>query len=533
MSSPNSDGDTQPRVPKSGASVTSRREDSGFVDPAPPSVSVRSKKTARTPPLKKKATPAELNPVSEHEQQQQQPPVVELVEVAEEVQAQNPQQQPEGAESLEQQQQRQQQQQQNPSGGHQPSSGGPPPPPPPGGSGQNPPPPPPSGGSGQNPPPPPPSGHLPPAMASHVKTHVQLPKYSGHPVGKSFQGTAGMVTELMDVNDWVLQVSDIGGAASWKDTVLAKQAAIALIAATPAYNWYKSHMRKDAARLATWDGFRDAIVLEFSPPVDACEKVDIIKSFRQAKDERAGDFLNRITIGYDRFILGLTAAYTGAPFSAETTDETTRRNLVVGVATEYHLASFFLVGLQEHLLKDVTKSGATTLEEMLAVAKRSEQAHAQGARHRIAAVGAVADGLTEPAAPAPQSKAVTQPLADAIAAAVRAAMGGKGGGKGQGSSGKNKSRPLSEVTCYYCFANGHYSNDCKQRMTERLAGKFRPTINDAFMTKEAFERLSKEERQKGRKQMSASSVPAAPAANPVEGVVTNERLFTSFFNEGN
>jgi hypothetical protein len=259
--------------------------------------------------------------------------------------------------------------------------------------------------------------------------------------------------------------------------------------------------------------------------VDACEKVDIIKSFRQEKDERVGDFLNQIKIGYDRFILGLAASFLVAPSNSETPAEKTRREMAVGLATEYHLASFFLVGLQDHLLRDVTKSRSTLLEEMLQVAKRSEQAHAQTAKgHRIAAA----------AAPVPVEPTLAEAVAAAVAAAFASRGGGGGGGKGQGQGqsggqgGKTKTRPLSEVTCYFCLTLGHYSNNCELCKKERAQGKWRPTIKDAIMSKEAFDKVSKEEKQRGR------TFQASAAAPPVGAVtdVTNERLFSSFFTEG-
>jgi hypothetical protein len=111
--------------------------------------------------------------------------------------------------------------------------------------------------------------------------------------------------------------------------------------------WYKANQSKNSASLATWVGFRAAIIAEFAPPGDARDKVDILKSFKQLKDERVGDFLNRIRIGHERFILGLAADYNVAPYTAESAVQVSYRESVVAITTDYYLASFFLVGLRE------------------------------------------------------------------------------------------------------------------------------------------------------------------------------------------
>lgn len=367
-----------------------------------------------------------------------------------------------------------------------------------------------------------------------VKTQVRLPQYSGHPVGRSFQGPAGMLVELLDVNDWCLQVGDIGGAASWSDTVTAKQAAIALLPNSPAYNWYKANQSKSSASLATWVGFKAAIILEFAPPVDAGDKVEIIKSFKQAKDERVGDFLNRIRIGHERYILGLAADFNIAPYTAETPAEQAYRDKVISITTDYYLASFFLVGLHDFLLKDVTLVGCTSLDEMVAVAKRSEQAFLQGAKpHKISAVQPDASGVENSAAKSQNFEAM-------IAAAVAAAFA-KGGANKPSSKAKGAGRPKEDITCFFCFAKGHYANECKARQQERDAGKWRPTVRDAFMTKEAYNALSPDAKQRGRDMIAAGvhthavpergSVAAArPSvwANPESGPA-QEGLFNRFF----
>ena len=92
------------------------------------------------------------------------------------------------------------------------------------------------------------------ASATSSKSR-EVPPYSGHPVGKSYQSVDGLRTELFEVFDWTLQAETRGQANKWADDVLAKQAAMAFPPATPAYLWYKLN-QKD---VQTWATMRPAI----------------------------------------------------------------------------------------------------------------------------------------------------------------------------------------------------------------------------------------------------------------------------------
>jgi hypothetical protein len=261
--------------------------------------------------------------------------------------------------------------------------------------------------------------------------------------------------------------------------------------------WYKANQSKNSASLATWVGFKAAIIAEFAPPGDAGDKVDILKSFKQLKDERVGDFLNRIRIGHERFILGLAADYNVAPYTAESAVQVSYRESVVTITTDYYLASFFLVGLHDFLLKDVTRAGCTVLEDMVRVAKRSEQAFLQGAKpHKISAVQPDASGNEDASSKGQNFEAM-------IASAVAAAMNINKSANRPSSKQKGNGRPKEDITCFFCFAKGHYANECKTRQAERDAGKWRPTIKDQAMSKDAYANLSSEVKQKGRDMIAA------------------------------
>jgi hypothetical protein len=79
--------------------------------------------------------------------------------------------------------------------------------------------------------------------------------------------------------------------------------------------------------------------------------------------------------------------FLSAQFAADTQQLVAYRQSVIQVVLKYHMASFFLLGLKDDLLKDVTKNNYRTLEEMVATARFSEQAQMQGrSRHTIAEV---------------------------------------------------------------------------------------------------------------------------------------------------
>ena len=223
-----------------------------------------------------------------------------------------------------------------------------------------------------------------PAAASTSSKSREVPPYSGHPVGKSFQSVDGLRTELFEVFDWTLQAETRGQANKWADDVLAKQAAMAFPPATPAYNWYKLH-QKD---VQTWALMKPAIEREFMPPFDAADKVAVLKSFRQERGERVSDYSTRITLSYQRMTHNLESLFEVDPtYSAEDAQTKAYRRKVVAKVLDFHRASFFLVGLDEDLMAEVTRSGSEDMEVMLNIAKRAEQARNQAGRpHRISAV---------------------------------------------------------------------------------------------------------------------------------------------------
>ena len=84
-----------------------------------------------------------------------------------------------------------------------------------------------------------------------IKTSVDLPVYSGHPVNTKYTGKDGTCTELSRVQDWLFEINKIGKAGGWTPEIMATQAAMKLVPGFPAGNWMKVvEQSRDAAKIA-------------------------------------------------------------------------------------------------------------------------------------------------------------------------------------------------------------------------------------------------------------------------------------------
>ena len=91
---------------------------------------------------------------------------------------------------------------------------------------------------------------------------------------------------------------------------------------------------------------------------------------------------------------------------------------------------------------------------------------------------------------------------------------------GNKPSRKDKTRDSNKVWCYHCGVQGHYCNTCPTRQAERAQGKYRATILCPFITKEQWDRLTRDEKQRGK-----YMVPGAP--NPPTGLHLWQRFLTA------
>ena len=327
-------------------------------------------------------------------------------------------------------------------------------------------------------------------VADNIKGQIVVPRYSGHPEKTSFQGEKGLQTELFSASKWARRIDQIKGAAGWTDSTTAHHAKLALLPTQPTGVWLD--VNAEEPFMGKWSTMRPMLIAEFAVYIDASEKVEILRSFRQLPSEAVGAYVNRIRLNYQRFLEDLEKEWD----PNETAVEAAVRKATVKKVTEYHLGSFFCLGLADSLLKDVTKSNKTSLEDMVTIAKQTERANLQAKkRHNISAVEesaapAVATAVSPPApTPAPQ---------DEIIAFVRSQMNknrnpgrGRGGQRSRGNRGRGRGNGRN-LSCFYCFVSGdrgHYANECPVRDSDRRAGRYRNNINDPIMSQEEFVRL--------------------------------------------
>eukprot|EP00095_Tigriopus_kingsejongensis_P003240 snap_masked-scaffold2986_size10850-processed-gene-0.1 protein:Tk03240 transcript:snap_masked-scaffold2986_size10850-processed-gene-0.1-mRNA-1 annotation:"PREDICTED: uncharacterized protein K02A2.6-like" len=113
-------------------------------------------------------------------------------------------------------------------------------------------------------------------------------------------------------------------------------------------------------------GSQESIIARFSPFLNASDKVDIMLQFRQRKDERVEEYLDRVQLDFNRLIDGVDLRFQQDTFVNDDTQ-------MVAKCMEYFFGTFFLVGLSDICLPNVTKADdLATVGEFVAVAKRTE-----------------------------------------------------------------------------------------------------------------------------------------------------------------
>ena len=363
------------------------------------------------------------------------------------------------------------------------------------------------------------------AIAATLKAHISLPAYSGRPKSSTFQGEKGSQVELYTARGWARRVDTVTAATGWSDDIAAQHAQLALLPNQPAGDWYQN--RYDEPFMASWKTMKEALVTEFSPFINASDKVDILRSFSQGPSELSGPYLNRIQLQYKRFIEDLEAEFTGDPWDSETQAQKTRRSEIIQVVTNFHLASFFALGLHDSLLRDVTKANVTNLEEMLKIAKLSEAAIQQARRrHVIAEVSAdLQDDDTHE-----DPKDISD--VDCIAYVRSQIRSTRGGGRGRARGrGRGGARPGgTTLSCYFCFAPGHLANECQKRQKERSEGKWRDSTQDTPMSKADFD-ARPPRNQRGNRPSPAQ--PQAAVETAQIDSVSEEGMYKDFYSSKN
>ncbi len=321
------------------------------------------------------------------------------------------------------------------------------------------------------------------AAAVTLKSQFKIPEYSGRAKRSTFQGANGIRTELYSITDFIRQVQTIRKAASWKDEVTAEYVKLAFLPDSPVYDWYVNNL--DETWMNSWDELAKKLEAQFATFVSVSDKVDILKSFKQRTSEESAHYYQRIVKGYNRFLEDMEREMSSSDlFKNETPPAKLQRQLVIRETTKFHIKNFFALGLHPELLADVTKSGKTSLEDIMNVAKQSEQASLQAAkRHTIAQVEDLAHPATSPE--------ITEEL---LVAALKKFQGKFKPRSGPGKQpGRGAAPGKSTVTCHYCNNRGHYANECKKRIRDRTVNNvWRQNITDTPTSKEDWYRASQQ-----------------------------------------
>ena len=307
---------------------------------------------------------------------------------------------------------------------------------------------------------------------------VSLNGYTGYPLGTQGQGGA---REDFTAENWCRRVEMVAASAQWNDEQAASHAALALVPNSPAERWYTYASQNGG--LDTWAKFKTGLIKEFSPPETVIDKVNMFKSLKMGKNERATDFANKLHLKFEKFEKDLDHLWTQPAFADEAGSAPLkdRRIEVVKEVMGYLKMIMFAAGLPDNLITEVTKAKSDTLTKMLEVCKLSESAQAATAQKPRTVAGMTTEEEQVPATKEEIMKMIT------------AAMKGEAPKKAKGDK-QGKQKDFSKATCYYCGKTGHISPACPGKKEDRQRGIYRVCAKDPPLTKEQWEALPKEQK---------------------------------------
>ena len=313
-----------------------------------------------------------------------------------------------------------------------------------------------------------------------LNSKVSIPEYSGLKTGSKYIGRDGKEsTEIYDADDWIFLVETTFEAAGYDKANWFRNARVKLVPQTPAFTWIRV-----AGDFGDWDSFRAGFLEQFAPKESAIEKVNLLKTFKQRGKEPVLQYLNRLTMNHDKFLKDLPAEF--KTWSTDK-DAVKLRLAIITRVTKFYARAFFLAGLRDEILAQVTIEGTENFDEVVAHAQRTELA--LQLKEKSAQVSAV------------QSKAFKDAVQEEVARQLREASGATvsavQGQSGRAPANKDKQRDISKVTCFYCGQKAHYASACARRNEDREKGNWRPTVQCPRMTREQFNALSAEDKNKG------------------------------------
>ena len=145
--------------------------------------------------------------------------------------------------------------------------------------------------------------------------------------------------------------------------------------------------------------------------------------------------------------------------------------------TKFYARAFFLAGLRDEVLAQVIIECTEDFDAELALQLKEKSAQMSSV----------------------SSKAFKDAVQEEVSRQLREASGGVSATQGQGRSpaNKDKQRDVANVTCFYCGQKAHYASSCARRKEDRDKGNWRPTVQCPRMTKEQFNGLSSEDKNRG------------------------------------
>ena len=307
-----------------------------------------------------------------------------------------------------------------------------------------------------------------------------LPRYSGYPVGTSFQSGSGQYTEIFEPMEWLREVKKIAAAAGWTDKVTVGNVQVAMFPKSPVADWFELGVQVGIS-MDSWAQFQIEFKKEYEGEVDVATTATILKNMKMRKTERASAFLNRVKLEYGRLAGSMIL-----PADLQSADQTVNdyKDRLLSVVGDHLCRAFFVAGIREELLSAVTRSGAADLPSIVKSCAIEEKIRTQN--HAKIAVIEVEEEEED-------LRSVVKTLSQTVAA-IKGGSGGNGSGENKSKKGKGK-----KPWCFYCLKQGHLSSGCTLRREDReVHDKWRPCVKDPPMSKQDYDALSREEKNRGK-----------------------------------
>ena len=318
-----------------------------------------------------------------------------------------------------------------------------------------------------------------------LNSRVSLPDYSGLKIGSKYVGRDGKESsEVFDADDWIFLVESTFEAAGYEEDKWVKTARVKLVPQTPAFMWSRV-----AGEFKKWSDFREAFLDQFATKESAIEKVNLLKSFKQRGKEPVQQYLNRLTLNHSKFLKDLPKEFEGWSEDKAILKE---RHKVITRVTQYYSRAFFLAGLRDEILAQCTIGGTENFDEVVLSAQRTEMA--LHLKEKTAAMSALNSNDFKKAV---QEEVQRQLRESSTSSGTVSAAQAQGQGRNGKDKGDKKFRDPATVTCFYCGQKAHYATTCSQRQDDRDKGIYRPTVQCPKMTREQFNSLSAEDKNRG------------------------------------